>query len=36
MAVIALGVVDQGEVNQQSVVGAICIYLVLGMFFSFA
>jgi len=36
IAVIALGVVDQGEVNQQSVVGAICVYLVLGMFFSFA
>jgi len=36
MAVIALGMADQGEVNQQSVVGAICIYLMLGMFFSFA
>jgi Ion channel len=36
MAVIARGVLDQGEVNSQSVVGAICIYLMLGMFFSFA
>lgn len=36
MAVIALGVVDQGEVNQKSVVGAICIYLLLGLLFSFA
>jgi len=36
MAVIALGVVDQGEVNDKSVVGAICIYLLLGMLFSFA
>jgi ion channel len=34
--VIALGVVDQGEVNSQSVVGAICIYLLLGLLFSFA
>jgi voltage-gated potassium channel len=34
--VIALGVVDQGEVNSQSVVGAICIYLQLGLLFSFA
>ncbi len=36
IGVIALGVVDQGEVNSQSVVGAICVYLVLGMLFSFA
>lgn len=34
-AVIARGVVDQGEVNSQSVVGAICIYLLVGMVFSF-
>jgi hypothetical protein len=34
--VIALGVADQGEVNSQSVVGAICIYLQLGLLFSFA
>lgn len=36
IVVIALGVVDQGEVNSQSVVGAICIYLELGMLFAFA
>lgn len=36
IVVIALGVVDQGEVNGQSVVGAICVYLLLGMLFSFA
>jgi hypothetical protein len=36
MTVIALGVVDQGEVNSQSVVGAICVYLMLGLLFSFA
>jgi hypothetical protein len=34
-AVIALGVIDQGEINSQSVLGAICIYVLLGMFFSF-
>ncbi len=28
--------VDQGDVNGQSVVGAICIYMLLGMLFSFA
>jgi hypothetical protein len=36
IVVIALGVVDQGEVNSQSVVGAICVYLMLGLMFSFA
>jgi hypothetical protein len=36
IGVIALGVVDQGDVNGQSVVGAICIYMLLGMLFSFA
>ena len=36
IVVIALGVVDQGEVNSQSVVGAICVYLELGMLFAFA
>lgn len=36
IGVIVLGVVDQGEVNRQSIVGAICIYLLLGMLFSFA
>jgi hypothetical protein len=34
-AVIAYGVVDQGEVNSQSVTGAICIYLLLGLMFTF-
>jgi Ion channel len=36
VVVIALGVIDQGEVNSQSIVGAISIYLLLGLFFSFA
>jgi len=36
IGVIALGVVDEGEVNSQSVVGAVCIYLSLGLLFSFA
>jgi hypothetical protein len=36
VAVIALGVVDQGVVNRQSVTGAICIYILLGMMFVFA
>jgi hypothetical protein len=36
IGVIARGVVDQGEVNSQSIVGAICIYLLVGMLFSFA
>ena len=36
MAVIGLGVMDQGKVNRQSVYGAICIYLLLGLLFSFA
>jgi hypothetical protein len=36
IVVIARGVIDQGEVNSQSVVGAVCIYLLLGMLFSFA
>lgn len=33
--VIALGVLDQADVNAQSVRGAICIYLLIGMFFVF-
>jgi hypothetical protein len=33
--VIAVGVVDQGEVNRQSVLGAVCIYLLVGMVFAF-
>ena len=36
IGVIVRGVVDQGEVNRQSIAGAICIYLLLGMLFSFA
>jgi Ion channel len=36
VAVIALGVVDQGEINKQSILGAICIYWLLGMLFTFA
>ena len=35
IAVVALGVVDQGKVNAQSIMGALCIYLLLGMFFTF-
>jgi hypothetical protein len=33
--VIALGIVDQGVVNNQSVQGALCVYLLLGLFFTF-
>jgi hypothetical protein len=33
--VIALTVLQQGEVNRQSITGAICIYLLLGMIFTF-
>jgi Ion channel len=35
VVIVALGVVDQGEVNAQSVTGAICIYVLLGMMFTF-
>ena len=35
VAVIALGVVDQGEINRQSLTGAVCIYLLLGFMFMF-
>lgn len=35
IVVIGLGVMDQGEVNAQSVRGAICVYVLLGMFFVF-
>jgi Ion channel len=34
-AVVGLGVIDQGEVNRQSITGAICIYVLLGMLFTF-
>jgi len=32
---VAFGIVDQGEVNAQSVTGAICVYLLLGLMFTF-
>ena len=32
---VGLGVVDQGKVNAQSVIGAICIYLLVGLIFTF-
>jgi hypothetical protein len=35
MAAVGLGVVDQGEVNTQSVLGAICIYMEIGLLFTF-
>ena len=35
IVVIAIGVIDQGEVNEQSVSGAICVYLLIGMVFLF-
>jgi hypothetical protein len=35
IVVIGLGVVDQGVVNMQSVQGALCVYLLLGLFFTF-
>jgi hypothetical protein len=35
IAVIGSGVLDQREVNQQSVAGAVCIYLLIGMVFTF-
>jgi hypothetical protein len=35
IAVIALGVADQGTVNAQSVRGAICVYVLLGLLFVF-
>ena len=33
--VVGRGVINQGVVNQQSVIGAVCIYLLLGMLFMF-
>jgi Ion channel len=36
MTVIARGVVRAGEVNDQSVVGAICVYLLIGILFMYA
>ena len=35
IGVIALGVIDQGVVNRQSVTGAVCIYLLVGIAFTF-
>ena len=35
-AVISIGVLDQGEVNTQSVGGAICVYILIGLVFLFA
>ena len=35
VVVIGLGVVDQREINRQSISGAICIYLLLGILFTF-
>src|SRR4051812_8568323 len=35
IAVIALGVADQREVNAQSISGAICVYFLLGLLFVF-
>jgi Ion channel len=36
MAVIGLGVFDQRDINPQAVTGAVCIYLFLGILFTFA
>jgi Ion channel len=35
IVVIAIGVIGQGEINEQSVSGAICIYVLIGMLFLF-
>ena len=35
MVVVALGVLDQRAVNVQSVTGAVCVYLLLGLLFVF-
>jgi hypothetical protein len=32
---ICVGIVDQGQVNQQSITGAICVYVLLGILFMF-
>jgi hypothetical protein len=34
-ATVAFGIIDQGEVNVQSVTGAVCVYLLLGLAFTF-
>jgi hypothetical protein len=33
---IGVGIVDQGEVNQQSITGAICVYVLIGILFTYA
>jgi Ion channel len=35
VVVIVLGVLDQGQINRKSVTGAVCIYLILGLLFTF-
>ena len=35
VATVAFGIIDQGEVNAKSVTGAICVYLTLGLMFTF-
>jgi hypothetical protein len=35
VVVIALSVIDKGEVNRQSITGAVCVYVLLGMIFMF-
>jgi len=35
IAVVGIGIVDQREVNAKSVTGALCVYLLLGMTFTF-
>jgi len=35
VAILAFGIIDQGQVNAQSVTGAICVYLLLGLAFTF-
>ena len=35
IAVVAIGIVDQREVNAKSVTGALCVYLLIGMMFTF-
>jgi Ion channel len=32
---IGVGIFDQGEVNQQSITGAICVYVLIGILFTF-
>jgi Ion channel len=36
VVVIGVGVLDQGEINRKSVTGAVCVYLILGILFTFA